>query len=211
MDSVIIRLIFLFVFVGLPALGGCSALLDPGAPPAVYQLNPDLPPKAPGQKLKLQLAVVQPTANDMLGTNRVVTRDANGEIMVWKGVSWVSTSSAMMQNLLVQAYENVGLFTAMPYSTLGYTADYRLISDLREFTVILDETDRPAYVEVQLSVYLVGLDGGISLGYLNSVSRAKVDGTSFSNVLVAFNAATASCLKEICQWSVELLQATGKH
>ena len=211
MNSLTIRLVLALVFMGLPMLGGCGAMLDPGAPPSVYQLNPDLPPKVHGQKLKLQLAVVQPTANDMLGTNRVVTRYADGEIRIWKGVSWVSPSSVMMQNLLVQAYQNVGLFTAMPQSTLGYTADYRLISDLREFTVILDETDSPAYVEVQLGVYLVGLDGGLSLGYLNSVSRVKVAGASFSNVLAAFNVATASCLKEICQWSVELLQATGKH
>ena len=198
--------VFIFMWISLLMLGGCGGLLDPGAPPSVYQLSPELPAKESGQSLNLQLAVVKPSATEMLSTNRVVTRFANGEVKAWKGVSWSAPAPVMMQRFMIQAYEDIGLFTAMSYDTMGYNADYRLISDLREFTVVLDEANKPDYAVVLLSVHLIDLDGGRSLGSLSSKRQVKIEGPGFGGVLAAFNSATAGCVREICGWSVGLLK-----
>ena len=192
------------------ALPGCASLLDPGTPPAVYTISPAMPDKNSGPKLNKQMAIVQPSANDMLATNRIITRYANGEVRAWKNVSWTSTGPAMIQRMLVQAFEADGRLVGMPYDAVGFNADCRMISDLRAFNVVLDENDRPSYVQVSLAVHLVDLRGGKSLGARASDCRAKVQGAGLAPVLVAFEQATGQCIQEVSAWAIQVLQSSEK-
>lgn len=199
------RLVLLFCLAILP-IAGCAGVLDPGPPPLLYELNPDLSGTAIGEKLDVQLAVAQPSSNDILSTNRMVISFTSGEIRAWKGVSWVAPAPDMIQRFLVESYGNVDMLTAMPYDALGYHADYRLLSYLKQFAVVLDENNNPSYVQVQLDVHLVSLKTGKSLGSLNADSQVKVEGSDLVAVLAAFNVATSSSIREVRDWSIKLLQ-----
>lgn len=202
------RLILLLCLTIFP-LAGCAGVLNPGPPPLLYMLNPDLSgtAAATGQKLDIQLGVVQPSSNDILSTNRMVICFKNGEVRAWKGVSWVASAPNMLQRFLLEAYSNVDMLTAMSYDSLGYAADYRLLSYLEQFAVVLDEKNEPLYVQVQLNVHLVNLKTGKSLGALTSDSQVKVDGSDLKAVLAAFNTATSSSIKEVRDWSIKLLRS----
>lgn len=194
------------LFSLLLALPGCGGLLDPGPPAAVYSLTPTLPGKgAAGGKSSVQLAVALPQADEMLSGNRIITRYPDGELRAWKGVAWASSTPGMFRQLLIAGYESMGSLTALPADAAGFNADYRLVTEIRHFNVVLDEAGKPSLVQIRVAAHIMDLKGGRSLGYLNSDSRAAVQGAGFEAVLAAFNRAAAESINEICVWSVGLL------
>lgn len=203
------KLIVISVLLVVFFIGGCSALLDPGPPPSFYMLTPELPGPQAGKNLTLQLAVMQPDADDMLASNRIATQLPNGEIQYWASAAWVSPAPAMIQRLLVEAYESMGRVTAMSVDSTGYLADYRMVSYLRQFTVVLSKDNMPAYVTVQITAHLLDLRSGKSVGYLNCKHSCDVSGNGLPAVIKAFDKATSDSLKEITAWSIDALQNPG--
>ena len=198
----LLLLLFCFIF------SGC-ALLDPGPPPSFYTLNLDLPPAQAGPKLSPQVGVVLPDAGDMLASNRIVTKFESGEIKYWANVVWSSPAPLLIQRKLVEAFEASKVITAMPQDSIGYLADYRLVTDLRDFSVLLDEANQPAFVEVRIAVYIMDLRSGKSVAYLDNPKRVKINNGSLKDVIAAYNQATSQALNEIVLWTIQTLRGNS--
>ena len=184
---------------------GCT-LLDPGPPPSFYTLNLNLPPAQPGPALSSQLAIVMPDAGDMLASNRIVTKFESGEIKFWANTVWSNPAPLLIQRKLVEAFEATKVLTAMPQDSIGYLADFRLVSDLREFSVMLDQANQPAFVEVRIAAYVVDVRTGKSLAYLDNPVRAKVNNGSLGEVIAAYNQATSQAVNEIALWTIKVIK-----
>lgn len=188
---------------------GCS-VLDPGPPPSFYSLNLNFPPAQPGPALNCQLAIVEPDSGDMLGSNRLVTKFENGEIKFWANAAWSSPAPLLIQRKLVEAFEATKVLTAMPQDSTGFLADYRLVSDLREFSVLVDQNNQPNFVEVRLAVYIMDLRSGKSVAYLDNPVRVKVNDGSLQSVISAYNQATSQALNEIVLWAIKVLRENNQ-
>ena len=199
----ILRLFWLLLF-GL-ALPGCS-FLDPGPPPSFYTLNLDLPPVQVGPQFSRQLAVVLPDSGDMLSSNRIATQFQSGEVQFWANAAWSSPAPNLIQRKLVEAFEATEIITAMPQDSMGHLADFRLVSDLRNFTVVLDEADNPAFVQVRLAARIIDLRSGKSIALIDNPKQAPVNAGSIQGVIAAYNQATAQAVNEIVLWTIEVLQ-----
>ena len=194
----------LFVLL-LFTLSGCGAMFDPGPPPAVYALSPSFASSMAGQhngKSSLQLSVAMPAADEMLAGNRIITRYPDGELRVWKNAGWVSSLPAMLQQQLIAGYEKAALFTVLPSDASGFNADYSLLTDIRHFSVIMDQAGNPASVQVQITAHVMDLRSGRSLGYLNSDKLVELaPDKNLKTALAAFDQAAGQAISEICTWS----------
>lgn len=194
----------LVLVFALFALAGCLNL-NPGPPPSVYMLNPALLTPKHGPAKEIQLSIVAPSSDYVLSGESVVTMSPQGEVRYWANTAWSSPVPALLQGLLVKAFEPVNNITAMPNSALGFLPDYRLLTELRQFAVLLDAEGRPEFVQVALACYLIDLRTGKSLGYLNSEHKIAVKGEAFTHVLAAYNEATGATLNEITAWATGIL------
>lgn len=200
----------LLLALGLLALAGCLNL-NPGPPPSVYMLNPALLTPKHGPAKEIQLSITAPGSDYVLSGESVVTLSPQGEVRYWANTAWSSPVPNLLQGLLVEAFEPVDNITAMPNSALGFLPDYRLLTELRQFAVLLDAGGRPEFVQVALACYLIDLRTGKSLGYLNSDHKIAVRGAAFTDVLAAYNEATGGALNEITAWATgKLSKAKGK-
>jgi hypothetical protein len=89
-------------------------------------------------------------------------------------------------------------------------ADFRLVSDLREFSVMLDQANQPAFVEVRIAAYVVDVRTGKSLAYLDNPVRAKVNNGSLGEVIAAYNQATSQRVTELPCGLLKLLRKISK-
>lgn len=195
---------FFLLVLSLFALTGCLNL-NPGPPPAVYMLNPALLTPKHGPAKEIQLSITAPGSDYVLSGESVVTLSPEGEVRYWANTAWSSPVPNLLQGLLVAAFEPVDNITAMPNSALGFLPEYRLLTELRQFAVLLDARGNPEFVAVALACYLIDLRTGKSLGYLNSEHKVAVEGAAFTNALDAYNKATGAALNEITAWATAKL------
>ena len=204
-----VKLLLLLLLLFSFCFSGCASLLDPGPPPSFYTLNLDLPPVQSGPEFKRQLAIALPDSGDMLASNRILIKFVSGEIQFWANAVWANPAPVLIQRKLVEAFEATKVITAMPQDYTGYLADFRLASDLREFSVLLDQANQPAFVEVRIAVYIMDLRTGKSIAYLDHPTRVKINNGSLKDVIAAYNQATSQALNEIVLWTIKTLKESS--
>jgi cholesterol transport system auxiliary component len=116
-------------------LGGCASA------PQAYGLQPA---KSRALTARGTLAIPQPDAAPPLDSDLIVVREGGDRLASLSGAQWVARLTLLVQNRLVQSFENAGL--AGSVRTDGAPADKKLALDIRRFDI--DAPTREARVEI---------------------------------------------------------------
>jgi cholesterol transport system auxiliary component len=181
----------LFVGALLLGLAACSG----SAPPTTFDLTAPAGAvrQSPGAR---QLVVAEPTALQALDSDRIVVRGADGTISFLPGAQWSDRLPRLMQNRLIESFENTG--RAVSRAGGSVSGDAGLVWDVRFFGV---DTTGPAQARVEVSVRLVDATSG-------RIARARVfrgaeplgavDGKSAATAL---DQVSGRVFAEIVRWS----------
>jgi phospholipid/cholesterol/gamma-HCH transport system substrate-binding protein len=150
----------------------------------------------PVPKLKGQLVIPEPTAIIQLDAQTIVIRPSKGDSPLPAGPRWADNLSRLLQEKIVQSFENAGQQDQVSRNADAVTAEFQLLVDIRSFQLI---TQPAPIAEVELSLKLVDNTGHIlDARVLQFTAPAKSAETP--DAVAAFDAALASALKDMVSW-----------
>ncbi|HLG89900.1 MAG TPA: ABC-type transport auxiliary lipoprotein family protein [Alphaproteobacteria bacterium] len=190
----------LLLFLPLFA-AGCGGLLAPSGPsPALYRLDAPRAVSAAGPAAPWQLLIDKPTATLALDTTRIAIVPAPNRMDYYADVAWADKAPAMLQELILQAFDRSGRIQAVQRQGGGLKADYILAVDLQDFEV--DAASSPANVHVRLTGRLVRTRDRAIVASRMFDTTAPIGSGGFDGVIASFNQAVSELLPELVGWTL---------
>ena len=185
------------------ALGACAAALDLATPdpPRLYELTPkstfadDLP------EVPARLSVEVPTATAGLNNARIALRPTATTLEYYARANWIDVVPVMVQNLLVESFDNAGKIDVLGRGVVGVRAEYALLTHIREFQAEYDGAGVPK-IRVRLQARLVRLPRRVSLGSTSEEFVVEAKDTSMPAIVRAFDEAFGKAAKRLVEWTI---------
>jgi cholesterol transport system auxiliary component len=184
---------------GLTALGGCGLLPLPNLqkPTKLYTLAPKTRYPDGLPTVKWQLVVELPTAAAGIDSSRIALSHDPFRLEYFANAAWTDTATGMVQSLLIESFQRTGKILAVGAESAGLRPDYVLGTDLRKFEVDYRAPDPIPTAVVIASARLVEMPQRRIIGVTTSQKFQKAPGTSFDDIIVAFNDALGHVLRDI--------------
>jgi len=195
-----VRLLLPSMLLGLMAAGGlagCSTLSGGDKVLATYDLT-----AAAGVKetraITAQVLVPEPVALKALDTDRIVVRPSAIEIAYYPGAQWSDRLPRLVQNRLIQTFENAGRIRAGSPGQ-GLAIDYQVLTDLRGFQY--DAATKQAHVEI--AVKLMNDHTGKVVATDVFIGDGPVASDTAAAVTAALDTVLEAQMKAIVSWTVK--------
>jgi cholesterol transport system auxiliary component len=190
------------VLGGLAGLAGCSSSFT-SPPPSLYVLQPKTTYDSGLPTVPWQLVIGVPVAPQSLDTARIALARSPTTIDYFASSAWTDRAPVMIQDLLVESFENTGKIISVGRDTGGLRADYVLLTDLRDFEARYYEgVDRPPQVRVRLNAKLIKMPEREIIGGLDAVKVSDAERNDINSIVDAFGEATGNAMKQIVQWTL---------
>jgi cholesterol transport system auxiliary component len=189
----------------LAACGGLVKLPNSGPAPSLYNLTPVADIQAQGTEMRLRIE--DPTAAGGLDTTMIARRSSPNELQFFAEARWSGRPTVMIQNVLVQSFENAGQAVTQARGGAVVPAAYELQVELRDFQAEYFNGASVPEVHVRFAVNLVGLNPLHAAGQRMVEARVSAGGGDMPSVIAAFDEAVHQALRETVSWSVGRLAA----
>ena len=188
------------------SLASCSLLPDPPTP-QMYRLRPtDLDPTDTAVH-RGNLAVETPTAPENLDSDRIALSRGVTQFAYFADCSWTDRVPALLQTLLVEAFETNGKIADVWTDPDTMSTGYLLQTQVRAFTARYDDAaDHPPVAEVSLDLRLVRLPGHATVGRTLIAAQSPATQNKVNNVVQAFDIATGDALNRCVAWTLKVMQ-----
>ena len=168
----------------------------------IYDLLPPQKFSPPLQKPSWRLVIVEPTVALALNTDKLQVRADKGETMALGTARWTDNLPNLLQEKIIQSFENAGYAAEVLRSIEGLDSDNRLLIDIRAFHL---DTGRPqAEAVVEFVAKLLDANGKV-LGARLFKSTTPAARTDAKSTATALGQAFARAARELIGWSVALL------
>jgi cholesterol transport system auxiliary component len=183
------------------APAACSVLPAGPAPPKLYTLTPatGFPPGAP--RVAWQLLIDEPASAAALDTERIALSRSPTTVDYFADAAWTDRAPLMVQELLVESFENSGRIAAVARRSLALRADYQLRPELRHFEADYGAGGMPE-AQVQIAVKLVKVADRTIAASRRFDAKAPAAQNSVPAVVDAFNAAFHQVAQQIVEWAL---------
>ena len=173
--------------LGALVLAGCG-----GTPATTFDLSA---PRDVRSASRVQIVVAEPLATQVLDSERIMVREANGSISALPGVQWADRLPRLIQARLIQTFENARQ-GAVGRPGDRVVADRQINIDLRAF----DLRPQEGQAVVEMSVRLIDDRSGRVVA--NRIFTARVAGGSTDGAAAAqaLDAALSDVLRQIVAW-----------
>lgn len=187
------------------ALGlmGCSLpSLGSGPPPDLYVLSPkstfpdDLP------LVTWQLVVEEPSTAKGIDTDRIAIAPSALEVKYFGGSRWADRAPRMVQQLLIQSFENTKKIVSVGRQSIGLRSDFVLKTELREFQAEKAE-DGSTVVRVRVNLKLVRPSLGQIVASESFESVKPAASEAVPAIVQAFDEAVGAVLKRAVGWTLK--------
>ncbi len=180
-------------------VAGLERLTGGGAktPPAVYELTAAraFPPFE--MPAGAQLAVREPTALDVLSSDRILVRGARGLAPISDDAKWSDLLPLVFQAKVLQSFENANLLRQSSRPLDGLNADFQLVTEFRKFDLVAGPNPM---AEVEFSARLLSADGKVAAAKVfHAEEPAK--GTDAAAAAAALDAAFGRLAVELVVWT----------
>ena len=185
------------------ALAGCSDLIGPSsAPVQLYALKPSGGAPTAGPKVPWHLSVGMPTATDYLDRARVALIKPDTSVDYFADSQWTDHLPVLVQEALVEAFENSGRIDGVAAESDGFKADYVLQTDLRDFEARYDQADGIPTAVVRIEAKIAPTIGRSIASSLQSSHQVQATQNSVAAAVQAMDAALGQALAEIVNWAL---------
>lgn len=188
------------------SLAGCSGLATLGAvtrPVALYEVSPKSTYDADLPEITAQLVVEEPTAASSVNTDRIAVKPNFYQVEYFPTARWVDRAPQMVQTRLLESFENSERVASVGRQAIGLSADYTLVSDLREFQAeVSDGPGSPLVAMVQLNLKIIKAPQGLILASRSFSAESPVASEEMHDIVAAFDEALGSTMKAAVQWTI---------
>lgn len=183
--------------------GGC-ALPDfgSGPPPDLYVLSPKstFPPEL--SAVDWQLVVEEPSTAKGIDTDRIAIAPSALEVKYFGGSRWADRAPRMVQQLLIQSFENSKKIVSVGRQSMGLRSDFVLKTELREFQA--EKTAEGAtVVRVRLNLKLIRPAIGQIVASESFESVKPANSENVPDIVQAFDDAVGAVLKRAVTWTLK--------
>lgn len=183
------------VLAGLEHLAGGG---PPEKPKPLYDLTaPSTFPSPSTAQRRVQFVISEVTAILAFDTQRMLTCSKDGEILQLGDAQWSDTLPKLIQEKLIQSFENAGFETTVAARGEQVTANYQLLIDLRSFAIT---TGSESAADIEFSAKIVGDNGRIVNARLFHAT-APTKGTDAAMIAAAFNHAFGKVATDLVNWT----------
>jgi len=187
---------------GLAACAGLSTLKSVTEPTDLYDLTPKSTYKSDLPKIEAQLVVEEPTAASAVDTDRIAVRPNDYQVQYFPRARWVDRAPALVQTMLVESFENTGKVAAVGRQAIGLSADFTLVTDLREFQAEVDREGAPLSVLVHLNMKIIKEPRGLIVASRSFKERVPAASDEMIAVVTAFDTALGRTMAQSVDWAV---------
>jgi cholesterol transport system auxiliary component len=175
-------------------LASCGSLEKP---PTTFDLTVPAELK-PARGGRAQLVVPEPSALELLNSQRIMVRPKDGQVTYLSGAQWADRLPALVQARLIQTFENAHRIASVGRPGDKLVADATLVTEIRTFE--LDVSGGNAAL-VEVSAKIVSESTGRILAA--QLFRATVPsvGTAGAEASAALDQALQAVMREIVGWA----------
>src|ERR1700744_5678453 len=184
-------------------LAGCSDLIGPSSTPQqLYVLRPSGGASTTGPKVSWSLAIAATTISDHLESSRIALTQPDNSVDYYAGSAWTDHLPKLVQDALVEGFENSGRIAAVSSDSDGFHADYILQAQIRDFEARYSTPDGVPTVWVRIESKLAPSRGREIVSSLNSIHQVAATANSVPAVVQAFNDAMGAVLSDVVKWTL---------
>jgi cholesterol transport system auxiliary component len=208
---IIIQRVLLLVGVLLIAsLSACISLIKEPSPITVYSLrSSDNSQNNAWPVVPWSLTITRPISNTFLDSNRIAVRPEANILKVYQGANWSDSLPDLVQEKLLETFENSGKIKAVSRQNSGVPAEVALMLDIRQFESVYVDGQKTPNAIIQIHVKL--LEYPSSRVIASNTFNADVVSVSkdIPDVVHAFETALNTINQEIAGWA--LTNGHGKN
>ena len=187
---------------GALTLSACALPdLGSGPPPDLYVLSPkstfadDIP------MVTWQLVVEEPSTAKGIDTDRIAIAPSPLEVKYFGGSRWADRAPRMMQQLLIQSFENTKKIVSVGRQSIGLRSDFVLKTELREFQA--EKTpEGGTVVRVRVNLKLVRPSLGTIVASESFESVKPANSENVPDIVQSFDDAVGAVLKRAVAWTL---------
>ncbi len=192
---------FACLLVPVALLAGCSTLGGKREPYTTYVPRYTAPAAATdAQAVDWQLAIELPLTSAALDSRRIAVMPHPGVLEVYKNARWRDAPPALLQSLLVQAFEDSARIVGVGTSASGLRADYALGMELRDFAA--EYLDGAPHAVIRLNVKLLDYTSNRVLAARTFERSESMGGAEAADAAGAIERALDDLLPEIVEWTL---------
>ncbi|AUX76599.1 MULTISPECIES: ABC-type transport auxiliary lipoprotein family protein [Sinorhizobium] len=146
-----------------------------------------------------QILVPEPTALKTLGSDQIVVRLSRSELQYLAGAQWGDSLPRLVQDRLVQTFDDTGRVRGVGKPGQGLAIDYQLVTELRAFEI---STDGPDTAVVEIFAKILDDRTGTVRRQQEFRAVAPVQGAGNPAFVAALDAAFAKVAADIVGWTL---------
>lgn len=173
-----------------------------GPPPDLYVLSPKstFPEGLP--VVDWQLVVEEPSTAKGIDTDRIAIAPHPLEVKYLAGSRWADRAPRMIQQLLIQSFENSEKIVSVGRQSIGLRSDFVLKTELREFQA--EKTpDGGTQVRVRLNLKLVRQAVGMIVASESFESVKPAASEKVPDIVQSFDDAVGAVFKRAVTWTLK--------
>jgi phospholipid/cholesterol/gamma-HCH transport system substrate-binding protein len=189
-------------------LGGVERMTganEPVVKKVVYDLKPAAGFAPPVQSIKGQLTIPEPNTVVLFDSQKMLLAPGL-DLPAFAGAQWSDSIPKMLQEKLIQSFENYDIAHAPLRPNDAVQPDHQLLLDIRSFQVVGEGDALEA--EIGFSAKIIDKDGKLISAKLFQQS-AKLADAAPPAAVAAFDKAFDAIAKQLVPWTVETLASAG--
>ncbi len=182
------------------ALAACSVL--GGKQLTTYDLSAPSTFDDISGRSNAQILVATPTALKSLDSEMIVVRPNAAEITYFGDAQWSDRLTRVVQEKLIQTFENSGRIRSIAKPGDGVVVDYKIVTTIRAFELV---DDNGAKARVALSVKIINDRSGRVRASRQFSATAPANLSSSAKGVAGIDAASQAVLKDVLAWVVRVI------
>ena len=195
-----------FLVMSVASVTGCAGLqtlTSVTEPTDLYDLTPKSTYAADLPAISAQIVIEEPTAASSVNTDRIAIKPNPYQVQYFPQARWVDRAPLLVQTMLVESFENTGKVDAVGRQAIGLSADFTLLTDLREFQATSSDDAKDAFsVIVQLNMKIVQEPLGLIVASRSFVREVPANSGDMLAVVAAFDEALGKTMGQTVDWAV---------
>lgn len=192
-------------------LSGCFSIFPkPADPPRLYTLTSKSSFAKELPQVKGLIIIERPHVGADIETEKITVHLTPHKVDYYKQARWIERGHKMMQDLMVESFENSKKITAIASDSGKLRADYLLMSELKEFQAESYGSPETPKVHVALNAKLIKMPERKLITSQNFDRILVSPSKKMDDIVSTFDKATSNVLKKLVNWTIQSI-ADYKH
>lgn len=184
-------------------LSACAAIGNKG--PQLYTLQPLTASTSETAGMPWQLAVSIPDAPANLDSTRIALSQSATTTDYFANAEWTDRAPVLLQNLLIQSFDNSGKLKAAFRDTASLHTDYVLQTEIRDFEAQYAAPNTAPEAVIRIEARLLKMPERDIVGTFNAEKRTQAQQNNLGSIIIAFNASLTATLQQTVDWTLQTM------